>query len=327
MSALAQDGPPPLPEGAEVVAEGLNYPRLLTVGEDGTIYVAIVGAGGDVIVTTPEGDVPFGYSSEVIAIAADGSQSTLVGNLPSAAGIGGATAIEWGENSYWVGVSGPGPEAPPNGLLAASALQFSAEDNHLLTYVDLYGYEVANDPDGNGVDTNTGDILVASDGTVYILDVGANTLFTWTADGGLEPLVIWEDNSVPTAVAEAPDGNLVISHLGAELAPGAGKVEVISTEGEVLETYAGFNTLTDVVVADDGAIYAVALISGFGEQGPLPGQVIHVNAGEGGEIVVDGLMVPYGIALEADGSMLVTTGASFVPPGMGMVLRFPPHAD
>jgi len=311
-------GMPPLPEGAEVVAEGLNYPRQLTVAEDGTIYVAIVGPGGDIMVSTPEGDVPFGYSSQLLAIAADGTQTPVLSGLPSAGGIGGITAVEVTAEGTWVIISGPGPEAVASPLMA-SALWVAA-DGHVADYVDFYGYELANDPDGNGQDTNPNDALVASDGTVYLLDTGANTLFTWTAEGGLEPFVIWSDNPVPTAVAEAPDGNLVVSFLGAELAPGAGKVEVISPAGEVVETFSGYTTLTDVDVADDGTIYAVALISGFGEAGPLPGQVLEINA-DGGAVLAEGLMTPYGIAVDGDGSLLVTTGSAFLPPGSGMVLR------
>lgn len=314
-----ESGMPPLPEGATVLASGLNYPRTMTVGADGTVYVATVGAGGDIIVTTPEGDVPFGYTSEVLAIAPDGTQSTLVGGLPSAAGIGGATAVEWADGSYWVVVSGPGPQAVP-AFLMASALEFSAEDNHLMTYIDFYGYELANDPDGNGLDTNSNDALIASDGTMYFLDTGANALYTWTPEGGLVPFVVWPGNEVPTAVAEAPDGNLVVSFLGAELAPGAGMVEVISPAGDVVETYSGYNALTDVAVTESGDIYAVSLLSGFGEMGPLPGQVLHVT-GDGGEVVVDGLVVPYGIAIADDGGLLVTTGSAFLPPASGMLLH------
>jgi sugar lactone lactonase YvrE len=324
MTAFAQEMPP-LPEGAEVVAEGLDYPRQLSVGADGTIYVALVGAGGDQMMTTPEGDVPFGASSSVLAIAPDGTQSALVSGIPSAAGIGGATAITWGESSYWVIVSGPGPEAVPATFMA-SALEFSSEDNHLMTYVDFYGYEVANDPDGNGLDTNSNDALIASDGTIYFLDTGANTLFTWTAEGGLVEFVVWPGNEVPTALAETPDGNIVVSFLGAEIAPGAGKVEVISPAGEVVETYSGYNALTDVAVDGEGNIYAVSLLAGFGEMGPNPGQLLHVN-GDGGEVVADGLMLPYGLAIEEDGSFLVSTGSAFLPPASGMILRLPAHAD
>ena len=111
-----------------------------------------------------------------------------------------------------------------------------------------------------------------------------------------------------------------MAHLGAELAPGAAKVEVISPAGEVLETFGGYNTLTAVDVAEDGTIYAVALISGFGEQGPLPGQVLEINA-DGGTVIAEGLVTPYGIAVDGDGSLLVTTGSAFLPPGSGMVLR------
>lgn len=326
--ATAPAGPPPfemppLPAGAEVVAQGLMYPRQFEIGPDGTIYVAEVGNGGELMMQTPEGEVSFGMSSDVLAIAPDGTQTVVVRFLPSAAGTLGASDVALADDGFWVIVNGPGPETLPP-FLTGSALRFNATDYHLIDYVNLYEYEAANDPDGNGViDSNPTDIEIGPDGTVYMLDTGANTVYTWTADGGLTPFVTWPDNPVPTGLAFDADGNLWVSFLGAELAPGAGKVEQISPAGEVLATFSGYNALTDIAVADDGTVYAVSLFAGFGAQGPNPGQILRVS-GDGGEIVVDGLMAPYGIAIDDGGNLLVSTGTAFVPPASGMILRFAP---
>jgi len=292
----------------------------LVIGPDGRLYVGLVGPGGDSIIQTPDGDMPFGMSASVVAIAEDGTQEAVIKYLPSAASIAGAADVAFSEDGLWVIVNGPGPQAVPE-FLMSSALLFNAQDYNLLTYVDLYTYEVTFDPDGNGLDTNPTDIEIGPDGTIYMLDTGANTLYTWTPEGGLVPFIVWPDNPVPTGLAFDAEGNLWVSYLGAELAPGAGKVEQFSPEGELLASYGGYNTLTDVAIAPDGSVYVVSLFAGFGPEGPLPGQILRVGE-TAGEVVVDGLTAPYGIVVDDAGNLLVSTGTSFLPPGAGMILRF-----
>jgi hypothetical protein len=321
---------PPPPEGAEVVAQGLNYPRQLTIARDGTIYVAEGGVGGDIVVHMAGGegeadtDANYGLTSQITTIA-DGSQSVLLGGLPSisAGGEGGgATDVAVSDDGLWVAISGSGPLGIPGFLGSSNVLRFDGEAGILLNAVDLYTYEQSNNVDGNALDSNVTDVEIGPDGTVYIVDTGANALYTWSADGGLEVLTIWPDNPVPTAVVVGPDGNLYVSFLGTGIAPGAGMVQVLSPDGEIVDTYSGYNALTDLAVTEDGTIYAVSIFAGFGDQGPLPGQLLRVTA-DGGEVVTDGLMMPYGIAIDGDGSLLVTVGTAFVPPGSGMVLRLP----
>lgn len=326
----AQEGEmPPLPEGATVVAQGLNYPRQLAVTGDG-IYVAEVGIGDPNVPFDPNAAPvdptsgvipPMGPTSQVSWIGADGTVTPVLTNWPSIAGEGGATSVAATDDALWVVVNGFGPAGVPFGLWGG-VYRFERATNHMTDYIDMYAYEAANNPDGNDIDSNPTDILVASDGTIYIVDTGANAVLTWTEEGGLATWVTWPENPVPTAIAEGPDGNLWVSFLGTEIAPGAGMVQQISPDGEILDTWSGYNALTDLAVAEDGSVYVVSLFSGFGDQGPLPGQVLLANA-EGGEVIADGLMVPYGIGIGTDGNLLVSTGSTFVPPGTGMILSIP----
>ena len=310
---------PPPPEGAEVVASGLNGPRDIVVA-DGVIYVAETGQGGEfVIAGGPEGDAPFGLSGAVTAITgADVAQ--VVAHLPSIGGEGlGASGLAVAEDQILVAVNGIGPGGLPPSIMG-SVLVVDKETGRIVEYVDLAGFEAANDPDGHGFDSNPVDIEIGPDGTVYIVETGSNAIYTWT-EAGVEVFHVWPENPVPTAVDFDADGNLVVSFLGTEIAPGAARVEILSPEGEVLESFEGYNALTDVAVAEDGTIYAVSIFAGFGEQGPLPGQIVTIDA-DGGEVVVDGLFFPYGIAIDENGDLLVTTGTIPMAPGAGSVLRF-----
>lgn len=309
---------PPLPEGVELVASGLNGPRGITVDAEGSIFIAEVGAGGDEMIDTPEGEMPFGMTSGVRVLwADDGTLEMGLSYLPSAGGTAGASGVAVGEYG-WVAVNGGAPEIP----FTAALLKVDLETARILEYVDLFSYEAANNPDGNEIDSNPVSVDVAADGTVYVTDSGANTVYKYTEADGLQVFHVWPENPVPTDVALADDGTVYVSFLSpGEMAPGTARVEQLSVEGEVIATFEGLTALTGITIAN-GEIYAVSLTVGMGAEGPGPGQVVHVTA-DGNEVVADGLMLPYGIATDNDGNLLVTTGAAFLPPGTGAVVRIP----
>lgn len=310
---------PPLPEGVELVATGLNGPRGLAVTADGTIYVAEVGTGGEEMVTTPEGDMPFGMTSTVRMIGIDGQVLPGIAYLPSAAGTAGASGVAAGSDVAWVAINGGAPNIP----FTAALLKVDSATGRILAYVDLFSYEAANNPDGNEIDSNPVSVDVAADGTVYVTDSGANTVYTYTDADGLQVFHTWPENPVPTDVALAADGTVYVSFLSpGEMAPGTAMVQQLSADGEVIATFGDLTALTGLTLGADGAIYAVSLTVGMGAEGPGPGQVVRVSA-EGNEVIADGLMLPYGIATDNDGSLLVTTGAAFLPPGTGSVVRIP----
>ncbi len=310
--ALAQDAPP-LP--GELVLSDLNTPRGISFDADGNLLVAITGNGGDFALTTktPEGEAVLnvGLSGEVLSIDADGVSTPVIQGLPSFSSeqetIGLYRAIEH-DGSLWLVVSAGGPGQ----YWADSIVELDGETKMVKNVIPFYPYEVANNPDGNELDSNVTDIAWDSEGTLYVADAGANTLYSWTEEGGIEVVTTWPENSVPTSIEIAENGDLYVGFLGEGLAPGAAKIERWSN-GELAETFSGLNTVTDILL-DGETLYAVELVL-FGEQGPGPGRVVTVTA-EGATPIAEGLMAPFAIAKGPDGSLYVSFGTIAFAPGM-----------
>jgi hypothetical protein len=321
LPALAQDMPP-LP--GELVVGDLGAPRGLAFDADGNLLIADAGSGGEIemVMPGPEGEstVGMGMSGRIVSVAADGTVSDRIAGFPSYAmameTLGLYRAIPNGD-SLWLVYSGAGP-ATTGAFWQDSVVELDAATLAVRRVINLNAFEVANDPDGNGYDSNVADIAWDGNGTLYIVDAGGNDLLSWTEDGGLQVVAAWPDNPVPTSIAIAENGDLYIGFLGAGLAPGAGKIEHWSN-GELAHTYSGLNTITDILL-DGDTLYAVEMVL-FTEQGPGPGRVITVD--ENGAVpVAEGLPAPFGIAQGPDGALYVSFGTVPLAPGMtGGVLK------
>jgi hypothetical protein len=322
LPALAQEEMPPLP--GELVLGDLGAPRGLAFDSSGNLLVAVAGTGGETQFTMlgPEGEstVNAGLSGRIVSIAPDGTTADLVVGLPSYAlameTLGVYRIIPNGD-SLWLIFSGAGA-GNTGAFWQDSVVEYDAETMAVKTLINLNDFEAANDPDGNGYDTNVADIAWDADGTLYIVDAGGNDLLSWTPETGLQLVHAWTDNPVPTSIEIAENGDLYIGFLGAGLAPGAGKIEHWSG-GELVETFSGLNAVSDILL-DGDTLYAVQLTV-FTDQGPGPGSVVTVAA-DGATPIAEGLPAPFGIAQGADGALYVTFGTITFAPGMtGGVVR------
>jgi hypothetical protein len=307
---------PPLP--GDLVAGDLYAPRGLAFDANGKLFVAVAGKGGDTQISAPSTENPnetttvsAGLSGEVLGIDKDGKAAPVLTGLPSYATPNetvGVYRVYPKGDSLWLVYSSAGPGAH----WADSVVELDAKSLMTKRVINLYPYEAANNPDGNEIDSNASDIAWTADGTLLITDAGANTLYSWTEKDGLKVVATWKENSVPTSVKVAANGDIYVGFLGAGLAPGAGKIERWSG-GKLAETFGNLNAVTDILL-DGDSLYAVELTV-ITAQGPGPGRVVKVDA-KGATPVAEGLISPFAIAKSADGAFYVTFGTVAFAPGM-----------
>lgn len=315
VGVFAQDAPP-LP--GDLIISQLNSPRGIAFDAAGNLLVVDAGSGGETPIEQPAIDDPttlstmnIGLTGAVYSVTPDGTNSPLIIGLPSYAApsetVGLYRAIPNGD-SLWLVFN----KSIPGAYWSNAVVELDATTLNVLNFISFWQYEVDNNPDGNEIDSNVTDIDWAADGTLLITDAGANTLYAWTAADGLAVVQTWSDNSVPTAIEVADNGDVYIGFLGAGLAPGAAKIERWSN-GELAETFSGLNAVTDILLTND-TIYAVELVI-FGAQGPGAGRVVSVNE-NGINPVVEGLFAPFALAQAPDGGLYVSFGAVAFGPNL-----------
>jgi hypothetical protein len=313
-----------------VLAEGLNNPRNIFFAEDGTLYIAEAGTGGESDATGPfDNPVKVGTTAQISAVAPDGTWSVIVPELFSMdQGFGsvyGTHGVWVTEDSIWI-AQGEGPkEGMPEGSEANGIMVVDRATGEEQTFVSALEVEQAENPDGDIISSNPVDLGVAEDGTVYLANAGCNCVMKWTEADGLTVFGSWpiDDNPVPTSVEVGPDGNIYVGFLtGFPFPEGGSRIEVWTPEGELVETYEGLTGVTGLLVTDDGTIYATQH-GVFGDEGWAPdsGSVVMVSD-EGVTPVAEGLNVPFGLAQDADGNLAVSINSASEP-GTGQVISIP----
>lgn len=343
--------------GPVVVASGLDNPRLLSFGPNGSLYVAESGRGGTLgCVDGPEGRACLGLTGAITEIR-KGSQKRVITGLPSTANaMGSATGPNdvavTGRHVYVLIGLGNDPAvrakmpaaAKTMGTLVSAQVprgrhSVVAHRGGMRVVADLAAYEAAKNPDKGdpakgGVDTNPTGLEVNRSGAV-IADAGANdvlgvdlnrrhsrirTLAVLPARGPMQ--------SVPTSVVTGPDGALYVSELTGFPFPKGGSVIWRVEKGKAPTQYAsGLTNVTDLAWHKE-SLYAVQLADA-GLLGTPPGQLpsgslvkVHAGATNPSQhaTVAGALRAPYGVAFDGR-SAYVSTCAMCT--GAGQVVRIP----
>ena len=346
--------------GPTVIATGLNNPRQLSLPVDQALLIAEAGKGGTTCQGSGQNQMCVGSTGSVSVRFlpqrdAPRLQFRVVKDLLSAAGGDGSFAVGSDGVSHRVG----GPlfiqetYAPPDVVPAP----FGAQAGQLLVarpwgsarpFANISAYEIAHDPDGQGVDSNPYAVLALRD-RVLVADAAANTVFSVNRDGEVSVFHVFPNivnsvtttatagwpgydptpdfpgaNFVPTSLAADEHGDIYVGGLASELPGQAQVVRLDGDSGKVEKTWTGFTTIAGVAVGRDHSLYVSQLFAP--QAAPIDPMVTGVLTKVSSEGTRTNKDVPFPAGVAVDSWNNVYVSAFSVAPDTGLV-GAPPGVD
>jgi hypothetical protein len=283
-----------------------------------------------------------GYTGQITAVGPDGAQSVIASGLASYSDGVGPVGIALGANEVYFTIGGlavgagmpPLPEENTVNVLDLATGEVSV-------IAELGPYEEANNPDGTDVNPNLYEMAVNPDGALLVTDAGGNTVNSVNSETGefvllavvpdLTELTGAEPETdagprqpVPTGIAVADDGTTYVGLLSEFWPEGAPSVLTLAADGTFAPVGGPLSFNVGVTVGPDGMIYASELFTLVeGAEEPGPGRVVRMLTDGAIEVVVESVMMPHGIAFDADGNLYVAINSLISGPGMpaGQVIR------
>jgi hypothetical protein len=346
--ATPAEGPPPFPPpsaNVTVFAEGLDNPRGLEFGPDGTLYVAEGGQGGTTStegeceqVVPPVGPYTGGDNARISTLDAEGQRTTLVEGLPStqtAATLGslvsGVADLAFVDDTlYYLLASGGcshGHPDQPNGVYRVNEDGTTELVGDLSAFVMANPTAVQNPADFEPDESAYG--LEAFNDQLYVTESNHGALDAVDPATGTPSRVLdlsaTEGHLVPTAMAVGPDGNLYLSNLMPfPVAAGASSVYTVTPECELGVYAEGVTAVLGLAFDAEGQLYVLETSGpGAGMEAPIipgTGRVVRLTDDGELEVVATGLVFPTGMAFGPDGTLYVSNFGFGFPPGAGQVV-------
>jgi hypothetical protein len=336
-----------------IVASGLNDPRGLTFGVDGTLYIAEAGTGGttstvgictQVLSIGPDSGGP---SARISKLSPVGKLSVLSTGLPSFVAkqgdIIGVADIAFLDGKLYALIGGGGCShgnpTQPNGIVKVN---LNSGEWDYITNLSLFymehpaAYPNAFDFEPDGVPYS----MIAHNGRLFAIEPNHGTITATTPDGETRQIMDFSfhfGHVVPTSIV-AHDNNLYIGNLGQfPITSQWERVTTLSRDIGFFDTTlgltedpnkfriagsrAGLTTVVSLKFGPDGLLYALELSdTPGGFPNPGDGKVVRLNADGNIETVVTGLSLPGGMVFGPDRALYISN-AGDLGPGKGQILR------
>jgi hypothetical protein len=219
-----------------------------------------------------------------------GHHNLVMTGLNSGAGPDGTFATgadgasHYPNGPYYAIVTGGSPEQLPPGVpnqLGKLLAKWPGERAY--TVANISAFEKANDPDGQGYDSNPYSVL-ALPGQILVADAAGNDIISVDHEGKMSLWAMLNHygptiDAVPTTVASGPHNKVYVGELHSEV-PHAARVWQYDRAGNPERKWTGFTTVTGVARGGDGSLYVSELFGGVCglDQIPdcFPGRVVKV---------------------------------------------------
>ncbi len=332
-----------LPANATVYASGLEGPRGLAFGPDGSLYVAEAGLGGKTSTVgtcpqtpTPVGPYTGGLTARISKVDTKREITTVVSGLPSAvnamASALGVGDVAFLEGDLYAVLAGGGCSHGntdfPNEVIKVNVkngtwTKVANMSQALVKYPAKFTSTDDYEPDGTWYG------MISHEGVLYAVEPNHGQVFSVTPEGKVRQVIdisASQGHIVPTSLV-ATEGVLYVGNLNLfPIDPHWAKVMTIAKnvyvpnplpgfgslfggfgQWNIVSSKAGFTTIVSMKIGPDGLLYVLEL-SDFAANGPTQGKGKVVRVKRSGDIedVVTGLTVPTGMTFGPDGLLYVS---------------------
>lgn len=337
--ASVSRAPAPAPAAAPytVYSSGFLFPRGLTFGNDGTLYVAEAGTGGSDSTTgcpqviPPVGPYKNGLTARISKVDRQGNRTTLASGFPSAvAAIGdvdGVSDVAFQGGKLYAISSGGG--CSHGSTMPASVVRVEMNGSWSVV-ANLSAFQAANpvaqpfagdyEPDGTWysmIQSRSGLVAVEPNhGDVASIDPRRGAV------ARIADISATQGHIVPTAIAERK-GAYYVGNLGRfPIVPGSSKILRVSPKGDVSVVATGFATILGLDFDHSGRLYVLEATPVAGFPTPNTGRITRVDRRGDRQLIVSGLVFPTAMRFGPDGALYVSNHG-FGPPVPGEILRVP----
>ncbi len=330
--ALASAGP-----AVTIFATGLDNPRGLTFGPDGSLYVAEGGTGGSTTtpaecqqVPAPVGPYSGGFTARISKVSPSGVRTTVVGGLPSSqisASQGGL--VSGVADVAFIGSTLYGLEAGAgcsHGLAGTFNSVFRVNaDGSVTPIANLSAFVMAHpvahpnaddfEPDGTWYS------MVAVRGALYAAEPNHGEVDRVSHGGAISRVAdisASQGHIVPTAIAY--HGNLFVGNLDVfPITPSDAKILKLTPSGQLKTWATGLQAVLGVAFDHEGRLYALENTTCAAPCFPTPltGTVVRLNGNGSWTTIASGLLLPTGMAFGPDGDLYVSAFGYGGPPRRG----------
>ena len=312
---LAQPATPASDDSVTVMVAGLTNPRGFAFAPDGTLFVALAGQGGPTAaVVRIEDGCP--------VVVADGLPSyPIVFRAPT-----GVADVAYLDGQLYALLSGGNIDGDgmPNGVYRLSG----AGDLELIANISAFIRDnpVAEQPRDYDTDGQPYAMLATGD-AFWVTEGNSNQVLRVGLDGTIARVAdLSQGHPIPTGIAAAPDrGAYVAFFTPIPYTEGSAKVVRVAPDGAVSDVWTGLSLVTALAVGDDGALYALEMATGHGDDPDAittgTGRVVRMTGPDTAEPVVTGLALPVAMEFGPGGALYVAGPTFGADEGQGTILR------